>query len=131
MITIHVDILDRFNRAMPIVGIPFFIYQSAKHLKMAREEDEAYVTVMRNMGAEPDERLLTHSVQQEWFLITSVALTLILAWLISILALKGLIEIKLLFLVTTILAMLVDLISGKVALKIFTSKEARNAERSA
>ncbi len=83
MITIHITIYDRINRAIPIIGIPIFIYQAKIALVEAQAEDVAYVHMMKEMEQEPKEKLLNHSVKQEWFLIVSLSLTLLLTWFLS------------------------------------------------
>ena len=127
MITKHVDILDRFNRAMPLIGIPFFIYQAKKHLEMAKEDDDIFVREMRELGKEPEERLKTHGVKQEWFLIKSLAITLVTVWAIATAVLTNFLAIEFVFVVSTILAMSADFAVGEISLKAFTQKEERTA----
>ena len=131
MITKHVDILDRFNRAMPILGIPFFIYQANKHLKMSRRDDVAFVQAMRNLEREPEERLANHNVTQEWFVIIWIASALILAWIVCVGALFKRLDFAFIFPITTIAAMVADYFFGKIALRVFRLREERYARNGA
>jgi len=123
MITVHVDLLDRFNRAMPILGIPFFIFQVRKSLQKAKEGDRVYIQGVKNLGKEPPAKLLDHSVKQERFLIGVIASCLLTLWLLSITLLYGKIMTEFLFIGITLAGMLLDYMAGKIALKIFTLNE--------
>jgi hypothetical protein len=131
MITTHADILDRFNRAMPVLGIPFFIYQARKNLKMAIEDDAAFVRAMNELEKEPEERLVNHSVKQEKYLITWVAIALILSWIVCVFLLSGYLDLVFVFSITTIVAMAADFSIGKIALRTFTKRERKYAQNGA
>lgn len=131
MITKHVDILDRFNRAMPVLGIPFFLYQAKKNLEIAIEDDAAFNQAMAELEQEPGERLMNHSVKQEKFLITRVAIALIFTWIVCFALLFNLFDLVFLFPITTMIAMAADFLSGKMAQRSFTLREEKYAKNGA
>ena len=123
MITVHVDLLDRFNRAIPGAGLLFLAYQARVALIDAKNEDRIFVEKMTELGGEIEDRLRTHSQTQEWFLIRVVLAVLVATWCVMWVAAFASLALTYWLVLTTLIAMVADYIGGKLALSWFNASE--------
>ncbi len=110
---------------MPILGIPFYYRQAKRYLAEAVEEDEDYASLMHGLGDEP--KFIGHSLKQEWFLIHSTLLALIIVWVLSFIFLFSKVRIEFYFAITSLVALISDYVAGKLALKLFSYKEQKKS----
>ncbi len=118
---IHATILDRINRAIPVIGVPFYIYQAHVAIKEAKEDDAAYDRLIRGMGDTP--KHVGHSLKQEWFLISFTASAILIGWLFPFLVLSKFLDFRIIFAASVPIAAIFDYLSGKIAYQLFVMKE--------
>ncbi len=90
MISRHSTLSEKYLRSLPVFGLGFLYTQSKRHLVMAQEEDAAFLSMMSDLGKEPEQRLLHQSVALEKRLIVASFLAITIAWIASLFLLSHL-----------------------------------------
>ena len=118
--------LNKITRAIPIVGIGFFIFQAIESLAVAKNEDQLFISAMQDMETEPScIGLLDQSFRKEWFVINSIAISHLIILITSYYCfIQKIFSIETLFFSTFILTLTDDFLIGKLSLKTFWFLEA-------
>ena len=90
---------------------------------MAKEEDQAFVSAMNDLGKEPDERLCTHNQMLEKLLLTFLSIALVTTWLASYVLTFDLVLIEFWIAGTTVAAMAMDYFAGLIGFALFNKRE--------
>ena len=123
------NILDRFNRAMPILGLPFFFHQARRAVLDGRREDAAFAQMMNELETSFDDRLKDQSERLEWFVVWAVGTSNLVVLGMSMYLGFGRVEHEFLFAGSTIVTIGADLAVGQCAARAFTLLEDRKGSK--
>lgn len=118
MLVKHSTLLERYARSVPILGLVALYYQAIKHLKMAEQDDLAFVKTMQNLDTPFSEYLRNHNLVLERVLVVGSILSLMVSWFFSYVLINH-INIVFLCFLAMCNAICLDYIVGQILFKAF------------